>query len=191
MAGDSPVRCASIRACIAHTTSATSRCCWRASRRPSSRTIASPAPKAARTAGADVIVMDDGFQNPSLAKDLRSWWSMAGAASATAACCPRARCGVSLDAQLARAHAVLVIGESPAPEAVICGRELARSAGVSRPACSRTRRRSTCSGQHKVFAFAGIGDPEKFFATLKRRAHRRAGAPARFPIITTIAAPRL
>ena len=50
--------------------SATSRCCSRPSRRSGSARDRAAAGRAAVAAGAAAVVMDDGFQNPALAKDL-------------------------------------------------------------------------------------------------------------------------
>ena len=153
--------------------SATSRCCWRAPRRPSWRMTAWPARRWPRAAGATVIVMDDGFQNPSLAKDLvYRWWSTAGAASAMAACSRRARCARRCARSWRRAHALLVIGE-----VIRCrgwSSPTAQSRGLpvfhGRLGAGR-RMRSTLLGR-QVLAFAGIGDPEKFFRHARCRRHR-------------------
>ena len=52
--------------------SETNRCCWRVTRRPSFRATAAKAPKRSRQAPRSdaVIIMDDGLQNPALAKKL-------------------------------------------------------------------------------------------------------------------------
>ena len=122
--------------------------------------------EAACEAGAGSIVMDDGFQNPTLAKKLsilvvdnrrgigNGWVFPAGPLRAP------------LAAQLNRAHAVLLIGEGPGGEPVAAAarrRRLPLFHGRLEPdaaALAALRARP-------VLAFAGIADPEKFFATLR------------------------
>ena len=190
MAARSPGRCGSIRRAIAPPRSATSRCCWRASRRPSWRATASAGADAARAAGADVIVMDDGFQNPSLPRTARSWWSTAAAASATAQVFPAGPLRAPLEAQLRRA--ACRAGDrrrARRGEAVVAA---ARRSGLPvfhgrlEPDAAAL---AALKGK-PVLAFAGIGDPEKFFATLARRRDRGRARQCRFPIITATAAPR-
>jgi len=119
--------------------------------------------QAARAAGADVIVMDDGFQNPSLRKDasLVVIDGLRGAGNGHVF--PAGPLRAPLKAQLARADALLVLGDPWGVGQVLAAApELRMFHGRLEPdaqtlAALRTR---------PVLAFAGIGDPEKFFATL-------------------------
>ena len=113
-------------------------------------------------AGADVIVMDDGLQNPSLVKDLALAVVDAGVGVGNGLCFPAG----PLRAPLARqwphvGGAVLVgagaAGEAVAAEALACGLPVHRARLVPDGAEVAGRR---------VLAFAGIGRPEKFFASL-------------------------
>jgi tetraacyldisaccharide 4'-kinase len=112
--------------------------------------------------GADVILMDDGLQNPSLAKDFAIATFDGGAGIGNGRCLPAGPLRAPLMAQWPRIDAVLTIGEDrqrvaeAAPEHVV--RWTARL--VADPAAA-----SLVSGK-SVLAFAGIGRPAKFFETL-------------------------
>jgi tetraacyldisaccharide 4'-kinase len=116
-------------------------------------------------AGAGVIVMDDGFQNPSLAKDYSVLVIDGTRAIGNGRVIPAGPLRAPLAAQLARAHALLVVGALPSGSQVA---EAARARGL---AIFRARLRPNANvlaalGGRRVLAFAGIGAPAKFFATL-------------------------
>jgi tetraacyldisaccharide 4'-kinase len=113
--------------------------------------------------GVDLIVMDDGFQNPSLAKDLSLVVVDATVGIGNGRVVPAGPLRAPLQLQLQRADALIVIGEGTAAEPLV--RAAARSGratlrGHLRPTKARGWRKQP------ILAFAGIGRPEKFFATL-------------------------
>ncbi len=114
--------------------------------------------------GASVIVMDDGFQNPSLIKDLAILVVDARGVG-NGRVIPAGPLRAPLEPQLARASALLVVGaDAPAIEQAARERGLAVFHGTLKPDADTV---ASLRGR-KVLAFAGIGDPEKFFATLTR-----------------------
>jgi tetraacyldisaccharide 4'-kinase len=120
---------------------------------------------AARAAGADVIVMDDGFQNPALAKDLSLIVVDGQRGIGNGAVFPAGPLRAPLDAQLDRAQALLVVGPPQGAGAVAAAgrtRGLPVFHGRLEPDADAV---AALKGR-KVLAFAGIGDPEKFFQTL-------------------------
>jgi tetraacyldisaccharide 4'-kinase len=119
----------------------------------------------ARAAGAGAIVMDDGFQNPSLAKDLAIVVVDGRRGIGNGLACPAGPLRAPLDRQLERASAVLVIGAGAAGEAVAAIAK-ARGLPVFRGRLEPDARALQPLKGRAVLAFAGIGDPEKFFATL-------------------------
>jgi tetraacyldisaccharide 4'-kinase len=120
--------------------------------------------------GADVIVMDDGLQNPSLAKTLSLAVVDAGAGLGNGLPFPAGPLRVPLARQWPHIHGLVLIGDGPrgAPVAEDAG---ARGLPVHRarlvPGADLTGRR--------VLAFAGIGRPEKFFASLEEAGATLAG----------------
>ncbi len=116
-------------------------------------------------AGASVIVMDDGFHNPSLAKDFSVLVVDARRGIGNGRVIPAGPLRAPLDAQLARAHALVVVGTSSRAAAVAAAAR-ARNIPVL-PARLRPDAGFIAGlGGSRVLAFAGIGDPEKFFLTL-------------------------
>jgi tetraacyldisaccharide 4'-kinase len=122
--------------------------------------------RAARMAGANVIVMDDGFQNPSLTKDLAILVVDGRRGIGNGRIVPAGPLRAPLEAQVARAQAVTVVGTaSSGVDSVL---EIARRHGVAMFHGRLEPDRATLEalGQRRVLAFAGIADPEKFYSTL-------------------------
>ncbi|HEY5167209.1 MAG TPA: tetraacyldisaccharide 4'-kinase [Pseudolabrys sp.] len=119
--------------------------------------------QAAASSGASVVIMDDGLQNPALVKDFTlavvDGWRGIGNGKVF----PAGPLRAPLAAQLARSDALLVVGEdASARDVVAAARNLPVFYGrlVPDPAAIAALQ------ARKVLAFAGIADPEKFFATV-------------------------
>jgi tetraacyldisaccharide 4'-kinase len=128
--------------------------------------------RAIEALGATAIVMDDGFQNPSLVKDLALVAVDAGTGIGNGRVFPAGPLRAPLGFQLPRASAIVLIGDGPAPA-------LPDTVPV-------LRARLTPQGddawlrEAPLLAYCGIGRPAKFFATLAERGARLAATQA-FP----------
>jgi tetraacyldisaccharide 4'-kinase len=120
----------------------------------------------ARSLGASVILMDDGFQNPSIAKDASLIVIDGGRGLGNGLVFPAGPLRAPLPPQLARTDALIVIGDGTAARTVA-----AAVAAAGRPVLSAHLRADEASvaalGGKPVLAFAGIGDPVRFFNTLR------------------------
>jgi tetraacyldisaccharide 4'-kinase len=119
----------------------------------------------ARVEGADAIVMDDGFQNPALAKNLSLIVIDGRRGIGNGAVFPAGPLRAPLAAQLDRAHAVLVIGPGSGVERVVA-QARARALPIFNGRLVPDTDALTVLAGRRVLAYAGIGDPEKIFATL-------------------------
>jgi tetraacyldisaccharide 4'-kinase len=120
---------------------------------------------AAKAAGADVILLDDGFQNPGLAKDISIVVVDAVAGFGNGRVFPAGPLRELPAEGLARADAVLVIGPPKARARFLEQNPMGEPPallGELKPLETGMDWKGT-----KVLAFAGIGRPEKFFATVK------------------------
>lgn len=120
----------------------------------------------AKSQGATVILMDDGFQNPAISKDA-SLIVIDGARGVGNACVfPAGPLRAPLPPQLDRTDALIVVGDGTAAAAVA-----AAVAARGRPVLSAQLRADEASlaslRGKRVLAFAGIGDPVRFFRTLR------------------------
>jgi tetraacyldisaccharide 4'-kinase len=121
--------------------------------------------KLAEASGADVLVMDDGFQNPSLEKDLSILVVDGMRGIGNGYVFPAGPLRAPLAAQLSRAQAMLVVG-SDAENAALT--EAARAPLVSLRGRIAPNLEALLPLRGKpLLAFAGIGFPEKFFTTLE------------------------
>ena len=118
--------------------------------------------RAAQDAGAEIIIMDDGFQNPSLHKDLSLIAIDGGYGYGNGLVLPAGPLREPLSAGFARAHGAVIIGKD-------------REDAASRipPGLATLQARLTPGPEAEeiagrpLVAFAGIGRPEKFFESLR------------------------
>lgn len=118
----------------------------------------------AQAAGAEVLILDDGFQDPALRKDLSLVVIDAGLGFGNGRVLPAGPLREPVAKGLARADMILAIG---GPDQVAAFRnQAAYPVPVLGAALKPLAMGLSWHGQ-KVLAFAGIGRPEKFFATLR------------------------
>jgi tetraacyldisaccharide 4'-kinase len=120
----------------------------------------------ARFEGAGAIVMDDGFQNPALHKDLAILVIDGRRGIGNGRVLPAGPLRAPLASQIARAHALIVV--SPAAESAGAVAALGRKRGlpVFHARLEPDRQTLAALAGRRILAFAGIADPDKFFATL-------------------------
>jgi tetraacyldisaccharide 4'-kinase len=125
----------------------------------------------ARARGASVIVMDDGFQNPSLAKDFAVLVLDGRRGIGNARVFPAGPLRAPLEIQLERTQALIAVGEIAAAASVLAKAE-ALGIPVFRGRLEPHAQALAALAGKDVLAFAGIADPQKFFATLADAAIR-------------------
>ncbi|WP_407158880.1 tetraacyldisaccharide 4'-kinase [Bradyrhizobium sp. STM 3557] len=120
----------------------------------------------AKSQGASVILMDDGFQNPAIAKDASLIVIDSERGLGNGRVFPAGPLRAPLSPQFARTDALVVIGAGHASDAVasaVAARGKPVLAARLQPAADTV---AALKGK-PVLAFAGIGDPDRFFRTLR------------------------
>ena len=131
----------------------------------------------ARAQGATVILMDDGFQNPGIVKDASLIVIDSRRGLGNGQVFPAGPLRAPLRPQLVRTDALIIIGSGSAAESVA-----AEIAAQGKPVLSAHLKpdevRVASLRGRRVLAFAGIGDPTRFFNTLRASGIEVAGQRA-------------
>lgn len=120
----------------------------------------------AKAQGASVILMDDGFQNPAVAKDVSLIVIDSARGLGNGRVIPAGPLRAPLPPQLARTDALIIVGDGEAAKKVAAG-----IAAQGKPVLAAHLKPDDASVAalrgKRVLAFAGIGDPARFFQTLR------------------------
>ena len=120
----------------------------------------------AKSQGATVILMDDGFQNPHIVKDASLIVIDSERGLGNGKVFPAGPLRAPLKPQLSRTDALVIIGDGRAADALA-----AEIASRDKPVLRARLKPDAASVAQllgkPVFAFAGIGDPGRFFRTLR------------------------
>jgi tetraacyldisaccharide 4'-kinase len=120
----------------------------------------------AKSLNASVILMDDGFQNPAVTKDASLIVIDAVRGIGNAQVMPSGPLRAPLAAQIERTDALVVIGTGNAADTVV-GTIIGQGKPVLRARFLPEQASLAALRGKRVLAFAGIGDPARFFATLR------------------------
>ncbi len=119
-----------------------------------------------RAQGATVIVMDDGFQSPAVVKDASLIVIDAGRGLGNGQVFPAGPLRAPLQPQLARTDALIIVGDGAAAASVAAA-IAAQGKPVLRAHLKPDAAQVASLSGKRVLAFAGIGDPARFFSTLR------------------------
>lgn len=119
----------------------------------------------ARSLGAGVIIMDDGFQSPAVGKDASLIVIDGNRGLGNGQVFPAGPLRAPLRPQIARTDALVIVGSGRAADAV-ASEIAARNKPVLRAHLEPSEASVVALRGKRVLAFAGIGDPARFFATL-------------------------
>ena len=120
----------------------------------------------ARAQGATVILMDDGFQTPAVVKDASLIVIDGERGIGNGQVFPAGPLRAPLRPQLARTDALIIVGGGDAAEAV-AAEIAAQGKPVLRAHLKPDAAQVAALRGRRVLAFAGIGDPARFFNTLR------------------------
>ena len=120
----------------------------------------------AKSLNASVIVMDDGFQNPAVSKDASLIVIDGGRGIGNGCVFPAGPLRAPLPPQLAYTDALIVVGDGAAATAVAAAIAAQGKPVLSAHLMAGDGSVASLRGK-RVLAFAGIGDPARFFRTLR------------------------